>query len=160
MINKKYLKILYLTLNQKRVKHLVKYPLEEVVNYTGLCYFNNTVAYAIALAIYEKVEKINLYGIDYSYMHNLHMAEAGRACAEFWLATAIHKGIKIEVAHKSGLLDTNVPDEEKLYGYHRLKDPLVQTVNKGILEVTKQSELSSPEPQDKKPILYGRHDHV
>ena len=42
----------------KRVKHLVKYPLAEVVKNTRLCYFNNTVPYAIALAIYEKVDKI------------------------------------------------------------------------------------------------------
>ncbi len=144
----------------KRVKHLVKYPLAEVVKNTGLCYFNNTVPYAIALAIYEKVDKINLYGIDYSYMHNLHMAEAGRACTEFWLCVAIHKGMQIEVAHRSNLLDTSVPNEEKLYGYHRLDDPLVQTMNKGVLEVTKQSLLSSPEPQDKTPILFGRHDNV
>ena len=144
----------------KRVKHLVKYPLADVVKDTGLCYFNNTVPYAIALAIHEKVNKINLYGIDYSYMHNLHMAEAGRACTEFWLAVAINRGMQIEVAHRSNLLDTNVPDEEKLYGYHRLDDPLVQTINKGVLEVSRQSKLSSPEPQDKTPVLFGRHDHV
>ena len=93
-------------------------------------------------------------------MHNLHMAEAGRACTEFWLAVAINRGMQIEVAHRSNLLDTNVPDEEKLYGYHRLDDPLVQTINKGVLEVSRQSELSSPEPKDKTPVLFGRHDHV
>ena len=88
------------------------------------------------------------------------MAEAGRACTEFWISVAIHRGMQIEVAHRSNLLDTNVPNEEKLYGYHRLDDPLVQTMNKGVLEVTRQSFLSSPEPQDKTPVLFGRHDNV
>jgi len=30
-------------------------------------------------------------------------------------------------------LDTNVPDNGKLYGYFRLDDPLVQTVKDGSL---------------------------
>ena len=33
--------------------------------------------------------------------------------------------MQVEVAHSSGLLDTDVPAEQKLYGYHRLADPLV-----------------------------------
>ncbi len=69
------------------------YPLEEVAKDTGLCYFNNTVAYAIAYAIWKKVTKICLFGIDFTYK-NVNMAESGRACVEFWCATAISKGIK------------------------------------------------------------------
>ena len=135
------------------------YPLEEVVKDTGVCYFNNTVAYAMAYAIWKKAEKICLYGIDFTYK-NVNMAESGRACVEFWCATAISKGIKIEVAHRSGLLDTNVPDNEKLYGYHRLEDPLVQTVKDGSLLITKQSSIDPPEPVESEPIIFGRHDHV
>ena len=86
------------------------------------------------------------------------MAESGRACTEFWCAVAVSKGIKVEVANRSGLLDTNVPDNEKLYGYHRLKDPLVQQFNEKGLLITKQSEIAPPEPIDNKPILFGRHD--
>ena len=33
-----------------------QYPLEDVVKSTGYCYFNNTVAYAIAYAVWKKVE--------------------------------------------------------------------------------------------------------
>ena len=135
------------------------YPLEEVVKDTGVCYFNNTVAYAMAYAIWKKAQKICLYGIDFTYK-NVNMAESGRACVEFWCATAISKGIKIEVAHRSGLLDTNVPDNEKLYGYHRLEDPLVQTVKDGSLLITKQSSIDPPEPVESEPIIFGRHDHV
>ena len=142
----------------KRVKNLKLYPLEEVIKSTNLCYFNNTVPYAIAFAIYSGVTSICLYGIDYTYKDNLYMAESGRACTEFWCATAVSKGIKVEVANRSGLLDTNVPDDEKLYGYHRLEDPLVQKLDQTGLLITKQSEMAPPEPVDENPILFGRHD--
>ena len=113
----------------------------------------------MAYAIWKKATKICLYGIDFTYK-NVNMAESGRACVEFWCATAISKGIKIEVAHRSGLLDTNVPDNEKLYGYHRLNDPLVQTVQDGSLLITKQSKIEPPEPVESDPIIFGRHDNV
>jgi hypothetical protein len=142
-----------------RVPGAVKYPLEEIVKDTGLCYFNNTVPYAVAFAIYHKVTHLYLYGIDYSYKRNLVMAEAGRACTEFWLSAAVARGMKVEVAQDSTLLDTNVPDEEKLYGYHRLEDPLVMSVKNGALTVTKKSETMPPEPVEE-PVLYGRHDKV
>jgi len=140
-----------------RVDHLEEYPLEEVIKELNLCYFNNTVAYAIAYAIWYKATEICLYGIDYNYK-NVSIAEAGRACCEFWCAIAVSRGIKIEVAHTSGLLDTNVPDNERLYGYHRLKDPLVQSFNENGLLITKQSEQSPPDPMDESPVLIGRHD--
>ena len=64
------------------------------------------------------------------------------------------------MAHRSSLLDTNVPDNEKLYGYHRLEDPYVQTVEDGSLLITKQSEFKPPEPVDDQPTIFGRHDNV
>ena len=142
-----------------RVPGAIEYPLEEVVKDTGLCYFNNTVPYAVAFAIYHKVTHLYLYGIDYSYKSNIVMAEAGRACTEVWISAAIARGIKVEVAYNSTLLDTNVPDEEKLYGYHRLDDPLVLSVKDGALTVAKKSEATPPEPVEE-PVLYGRHDKV
>jgi hypothetical protein len=155
---------IYSCIEHKNYPSIELYPLEKVVKDTGICYFNNTVAYAIAYAVWKKVKKICLYGIDFTYK-NVNMAESGRACVEFWCATAIAKGIKIEVAHRSGLLDTNVPDNEKLYGYHRLDDPLIQTVQEGNLLITKQSQFDPPEPVDgalgeSEPIIFGRHDHV
>ena len=116
-------------------------------------------AYAVAYAIWAGAKAICMYGIDYTYK-NVSMAKSGRACVEFWCAIAVSKGIKIEVASGSSLLDTNVPDNEKLYGYHRLEDPLVQTVQDGSLLITKQSEIPSPEPVDHEPVIFGRHDNV
>ena len=70
-----------------RVKHLEPYPLEEVIKELNICYFNNTVPYAIAYAIYYGAKELCLYGLDYTYRH-VNMAEAGRACTEFWCAIA------------------------------------------------------------------------
>ena len=135
------------------------YPLEKVTKELGYCYFNNTVAYAVAYAIWSKVTCLCLYGIDYTYK-NVSMAESGRACVEFWCGIAATKGIKLEIAHRSSLLDTNVPDNEKLYGYHRLDDPLVQTVQDGNLMIVRQSEFKPPEPIEHEPVIFGRHDNV
>lgn len=152
----------------ERVPEIVEYPLEEVISATTFSYFNNTVAYAVAFAVAHKVGKIHMYGVDFSYKQNIHFAEAGRSCVEFWCAMALGNGIAIQVAPRSGLLDTNVPEDEKIYGYHRLDDPLVQKVVDGNLvisrksklsEVEEESGLSSPEPLDgREPVLIGRHD--
>lgn len=151
----------------ERVPEIVEYPLAEVITALGFSYFNNTVAYAIAYAIAAKVKKINLFGIDFSYRKNIYFAEAGRACCEFWSAIALSRGIQVETARQSAFLDTNVPADEKLYGYHRLDDPLVQTIKDGLIHVVRKSEYtaekeevaSSPEPLDGQGgILIGRHD--
>jgi hypothetical protein len=108
-----------------RCPGLVDYPIDEVLGACGSHYLNNTVAYAVAFALWNKVGKIKMFGIDFSYKGNLHFAEAGRASVEFWLSKAMFNGIQVEVAATSYLLDTAVPAHEKLYGYHRLDDPLV-----------------------------------
>ena len=87
----------------------------------------------------------------------MHFAESGRGCCEFWLAVAISKGIKVNIASSSSLLDTNVPDAEKLYGYHRLPDPLISTVTQGSLLITKKSKLEPPEALDYNNVI-GRKD--
>lgn len=151
-----------------RVPEIVEYPLEDVILDLSYAYFNNTVAYAIAYAVHKRVSKIHIFGVDFSYKQNIHFAEAGRACVEFWCAVALSKGIHIEVAPRSALLDTDIPEDEKLYGYHRLDDPLVQRVVDGTLIITKKSEigeyqkeeLAPPEALDARggPVILGRHD--
>ena len=107
----------------------VAYPIKEVLEETNCHYLNNTVAYAIAFAFWNKVGALHLFGIDFGYKGNLYFAEAGRACCEYWLALCMKEGIEVGVAHSSFLLDTAIPDEEKLYGYHRLDDPLIPKYN-------------------------------
>ena len=124
-----------------RCPGLVEFPLEEVMNECKTGYFNNTVAYAIGFAIAAKVGEIHLYGIDFSYKGYVHFAEAGRANCEFLLSIAIMRGIKVGIAQESSLLDTNEPVQSKLYGYHRLAEPLVVGLEGGRFVAKKYSEV-------------------
>jgi hypothetical protein len=141
----------------KRCPDVVEFPLQEVIQKTGYAYLNNTVAYSFAYAISQKVSELHLYGIDFTHKA-VNFAEAGRACCEFWLAIAISKGIKVNIAHNSSLLDMNVPEDQKLYGYHRLDDPLVSTATNGSMLITRKSKLEPPEPLDATPNIIGRED--
>jgi hypothetical protein len=81
--------------------------------------------------------------MDFSYKNNLHFAEAGRACLEFWICKMIAIGIKVGVSPRSSLLDQNVPIEERLYGYHRLPNPKIAMPNpEGEWVVCNRSELA------------------
>ena len=126
----------------KRCPGLVEYPLEQVVNKIKTWYLNNTVAYAIAFAIASKVKEMQIYGIDFSYKNHVHFAEAGRACCEFLISKAIEKGIRVGISGTSSLLDTNVPFEQKLYGYHRLDDPPVFETNDETFRIKKSSQIN------------------
>ena len=141
----------------KRCPDVVEFPLQEVIKKTGYAYLNNTVAYSFAYAISKEVSALHLYGIDFTHKA-INFAEAGRACCEFWLAIAISKGIKVNIAHNSSLLDMNVPEDQKLYGYHRLDDPLVSTATNGSMLITRKSKLEPPEPLDATPNIIGRED--
>ena len=140
-----------------RCPGLVEYPIKQVVEQTKCFYLNNTVAYAIAFAYWNEVSNIKLFGIDFSYKGNLHFAESGRACCEFWLSKCISSGIQIEVAHSSGLLDTDVPAAQKLYGYHRLADPLVILQDESSVQVKHVSDLEIKKVHPE-PVLIDKHD--
>ena len=142
----------------ERCPGLVEYPIQEVLSACGCHYLNNTVSYAVAFAVWNKVGTIKMFGVDFSYKGNLHFAEAGRASVEFWLSKAMFNNIQVEVAKTSGLLDTDVPQDEKLYGYHRLADPLVViTDEEGKLLAKNRSQLMQLK-EDRNPVLIDKHD--
>jgi len=127
----------------ERVPALVEYPLEEVIKDQRCAYMNTTVSYALAFAAWNKVGDVDLFGMDFSYKNNLHFAEAGRACLEFWICKMIAIGVKVGVSPRSSLLDQNVPIEERLYGYHRLPNPKIAMPNpEGEWVVCNRSELA------------------
>jgi len=95
---------------------LVEFPLEDVLNHLGHDYFNNTAAYAVALAIHTGATKISCFGMDYTYA-NTHDAEKGRACVEFWLGAAHARGIEIKLPKTTTLMDSVCGREARLYGY-------------------------------------------
>ena len=141
----------------ERCPGLVEYPINEVLKEWGCHYLNNTVAYAVAFAYWNEVANIKMFGVDFSYKGNLHFAEAGRACTEFWLSKCISSGMQVEVASTSGLLDTDVPAEQKLYGYHRLSNPLVVMSDSEGLKVEKLNNLDIKKKVHQ-PVLIDRYD--
>ena len=143
----------------KRCKNLELYPINEVLRDLQSSYLNNTVAYAIAFALWNQVSVLKVFGIDFSYKGNLYFAEAGRGCVEFWLSKCMMVGMTVEVANTSSLLDASVPLDEKLYGYHRLDDPLVPVINDGVLSTKKVSDGTKKEVKQK-PVLIGRHENI
>jgi hypothetical protein len=120
-----YTKPIYTCELDERVPALVEYPLEEVIKDQRCAYMNTTVAFSLAFALWSEVDHIDLFGMDFSYKHNLHFAEAGRACLEFWICKCISSGITVGVSPRSSLLDQNVEIENRLYGYHRLANPKI-----------------------------------
>jgi len=113
----------------------------ELVKDSHCGYINNTVAYAIAFAYWNKVGRVQIFGADFIYKKNLYFAEMGRGCCEFWLAKCMEKNIEVSIATRSNLLDANVDIKDKLYGYHRLNDPMVSYINGNGMNVCKWSEV-------------------
>jgi len=105
--------------NHEKYPALVEFPLEDVLNHLGHDYFNNTAAYAVAFAIHTGATIISLFGMDYTYP-NVHDAEKGRACVEFWLGQAFARGIKINLPKTTTLMDSMYPRASRLYGYDTL----------------------------------------
>ena len=64
----------------------------------------------------------------------------------------------VGIAPRSSLLDTNVPNKERLYGYHRLENPPVVYLEKGNLKVTPFSEIEREE--EVVVSIHGRQDNV
>ena len=124
-----------------RVPAVVEFPLTEVLQDAKCAYFNTTVAYALGFAYWNRVGHIDLFGLDFSYSHNIHFAEAGRACVEFWISKCLENKIGIGASPRSSLLDSNVGLTERLYGYHRLDDPLVAMPQDGKWHVFPRSMM-------------------
>ena len=141
-----------------RVPAIALYPLEEIVGELGCGYFNNTISYAIAFALWKRVKQLNVFGADFTYTTNMHFGELGRACCEFWLARCLAAGMDIAIAPSSPLLDTNVSEQKKLYGYHRLYNPPVVYSDGSNLKVTKFSNIEKEE--EVVVSIHGREDDV
>ena len=140
-----------------RVPYAEEFPLAPLITDLGCSYFNNTVAYAIAFALWNKVNCLTIFGVDFTYKTNMHYAESGKACCEFWLAKCMENNIEISIAPRSNLLETNVDIKEKLYGYHRLEDPVVTYVKEGTIQTCRWSEVFKEETPSK-PQMIDRND--
>jgi hypothetical protein len=71
------------------------------------------------MAIHGVATDLSIFGMDFSYA-NVHDAEKGRACVEFWLGQAHARGIKIHLPKSTSLMDSCNTREQRLYGYDTL----------------------------------------
>lgn len=106
---------------------LVEFPLQDVLQKFETPYFNSTAAYALAYALHIGVERISIFGCDYTYP-NQHDAEKGRACLEFWIGMAMARGVRVAIAQSSSLMDALGTQAERLYGYDTV-DVTIRTEN-------------------------------
>jgi hypothetical protein len=94
------------------------YPISEVAALSipvfGKPYLTNGVAMAIAYAIWLGVKCLKIYGADFTYP-NRNFAEEGRACVEAWITIASVRGMEVQLAPNTSLMD-NVSDHG-IYGY-------------------------------------------
>lgn len=134
---------------------LVEYPLEEVINAFGYTYFNSTVAYAVAYAIYIGVKKISLFGLDFTYAHS-HHAERGRACVEFWLGMAVARGMKLSIGSRSSLMDGCGPWADRTYGYDTVDVHVERPKGDGPIKVSFTERNKLPMAQE----IEERYDHT
>ena len=86
------------------------YPLSDILQEFQTNYFNNSVAYMVALAIYENATEIAVYGVDMAAR-----SEYGnqRPCCEYWLGLARGRGIKVYLPDASDLCKVGI-----LYGFN------------------------------------------
>jgi|CXWL01.1.fsa_nt_gi SAM-dependent methyltransferase len=134
---------------------LVEYPLRDVIHTFQHAYFNSTVAYAVAYAIWLGVKKISLYGLDFTYA-NSHDAEKGRACVEFWLGIAAERGINFMIPKDSTLLDAMNTQAERLYGYDTVDVRISAVKGDTVVEFTERAQLpTADEIEDR--YDHGRH---
>jgi hypothetical protein len=102
---------------QEWIRH---YPLEEVVDEVGMAYFNSTVDYMLAYAIYIGVEKLDLYGINFAHESEYLIQ---RPSSEYWIGVARGRGMEV-AAHgeytKLFQLTTG-----KLYGYNKTYEEIL-----------------------------------
>lgn len=81
-------------------KNAVEYPLQQVMNFLPIPFLENSVAYMLALAIYERVDALGLYGV--------HMMASGEYAFErpsitYLVGLAQGRGITVDIPPGSPL---------------------------------------------------------
>jgi hypothetical protein len=103
-----------------------RYPLEEVALHFGTNYFIGTPSYMLALAIYEGVNRLRVYGFD----HADHQHHQQRQAWTFWMAKAQDAGIMIDGSH-NWLGEVDIDAEERMNPY---RDRAGRAIQKAVDE--------------------------
>lgn len=99
----------------------VGYPLEEVFEEFPSRYFTNHISWMIALAIYQDVDEIGIYGVDMALQGGEY--EYQRPSVEYFIGIARGRGIPVEVPDSCDLLKTT-----RLYGVDDGQSPFDKKV--------------------------------
>ena len=86
----------------------IPFPLDEMPSK----YFNNSIAYMVAYAIYKGATEIEMFGVSF-FVREEYLVQ--RPCVEFWIGIALAKGIKVTV-HDPTTIGCCRPYQD-LYGY-------------------------------------------
>jgi len=91
----------------------VAFPLDEIVNKFGACYFGSSIDYMITYAMFKEYDIINLYGVN---MVLLNEYKQQKPSLEFWIGMAMGLGYKVNInaGKHSAILKTY---DKRLYGF-------------------------------------------
>lgn len=103
---------IYMRFHNEEVPNSIEYQLQDMVDEffgnfhrgwgeTKQKYFTSSFAYMMAMALHEKFERIELYGLDF---HSGTDFGKQRECALFWIGMAMGRGVDVWVSHNSELL--------------------------------------------------------
>lgn len=120
----------------------VEYPLDAILKTFPRKYFNSTVDYMLALAIYEGYTDIAIYGVNMA--QDTEYAEQRPSC-EYWCGYCDGAKINLHIPQESNLLKSTY-----LYGYEQPKgdqmkkhyQDRIKEFDTRILGVTQQEELA------------------
>ena len=118
---------LYMQEAYRDIPNAIKYPLKEVSALVG-DYYNSSIAYMLALAIFEEYDKIGIWGVDMDRQGEPGHADEyrdERPNCEYLLGFAKAKGIEIYLPDECPLLKfggrfplgTVIPNYGHRYGY-------------------------------------------
>lgn len=105
-----------------QVPGCVQYPLDHILDTFPERYFTNSVSYMLALAIFQGVEQIQIWGVD---MATKEEYTAQRSGVEYWVGLAQGAGIDVHIPDVSDLCKSRV-----LYGFHQ--DPIHDKLNQKL----------------------------
>ena len=101
------------------------YPDHHILSHLngGFAYFNDSsLPWIFAYAMWLKIEKMALFGVDYSNPKRPdRQLEAGRCCAEFWAGAMWREGIELVLPQDTTFMDRCLYPQKRPYGY--LKPP-------------------------------------
>jgi hypothetical protein len=109
---------IYMTRRHKTIPCSTPYPLREVQSvFQGEEFFTSSLDYCIALALYEGVDRLEIYGADMYASHERQHRDIyrknQREGASYWMGRA--RGMGVEVVTQTG---SSLCRTEYLYGFH------------------------------------------